>query len=80
MKDLAQKGKASRVKAAPAKKSRFSLVPETIGELRKVTWPSRQESIRLSAMVLIVCVIVGLILGGIDYGFTQLVAKVFLGG
>jgi preprotein translocase subunit SecE len=80
MKDRAQKEKTGRVKAGQAKKSRFSFVPETIGELRKVTWPSRQETIRLSAMVLIVCVIVGLILGGIDYGFTQLIAKVFLGG
>jgi len=80
MKDRAQKEKTSRLKAGQAKKSRFSFVPETIGELRKVTWPSRQETIRLSVMVLIVCVIVGLILGGIDYGFTQLVAKVFLGG
>jgi preprotein translocase subunit SecE len=80
MKNRAQKEKTSRAKAGQAKKSRFSFVPETIGELRKVTWPSRQETIRLSAMVLIVCVIVGLILGGIDYGFTQLVARVFLGG
>lgn len=80
MKDRAQKEKTSRVKTGQAKKSRFSFVPETIAELRKVTWPSRQETIRLSAMVLIVCVVVGLILGGIDYGFTQLVAKVFLGG
>lgn len=80
MKDRPPKGKTSRAKAGQAKKSRFSLVPETIGELKKVTWPTRQETIRLSAMVLIVCVIVGLILGGLDYGFTQLVAKVFLGG
>jgi len=80
MKDRPQKGKSSRVKSGQTKKSRFSFIPETIGELRKVTWPSRQETIRLSALVLVVCVIVGLILGGIDYGFTQLVAKVFLGG
>ncbi len=80
MKDRPQKGKSSRVKSGQTKKSRFSFFPDVIGELRKVTWPSRQETIRLSALVLVVCVIVGLILGGIDYGFTQLVAKVFLGG
>lgn len=79
MKSRPDKGKISRGKAGQAKKSRFSFVPDVIGELRKVTWPSRQETIRLSAMVLVVCVIMGLILGGLDYGFTQL-AKVFLGG
>jgi preprotein translocase subunit SecE len=80
MKDHPHKAKSTRLKSGQSKKSRFSFVPDTIGELRKVTWPSRQETIRLSALVLAVCVIVGLILGGIDYGFTQLVAKVFLGG
>ena len=80
MKNRPDKGKVGRGKAGQAKKSRFSLVPDVIGELRKVTWPTRQEVIRLSAMVLVVCVILGLILGGIDYVFTQLVAKVFLGG
>ncbi|TET40500.1 MAG: preprotein translocase subunit SecE [Dehalococcoidia bacterium] len=80
MKNRPDKGKVGRVKAGQAKKSRFSFVPDVIGELKKVTWPTRQETIRLSAMVLVVCVILGLILGGVDYVFTQLVAKVFLGG
>jgi len=35
---------------------------------------------RLTVMVLAVCVVVGLLLGAIDYGFSELVAKVFLGG
>lgn len=80
MKNRPDKGKTSRVKAGQAKKSRFSFVPETIAELRKVAWPTRQEVVRLSAMVLVVCLILGLILGAIDYGFTQLMSKVFLGG
>jgi preprotein translocase subunit SecE len=80
MKNRPQKGKIGQIKAGQAKKSRFSFVPEVIDELKKVTWPTRQELIRLSIIVLIVCLIVGLILGGVDYGFTQLVTKVFLGG
>jgi len=31
-------------------------------------------------MVIVVCAIVGIFLGAIDYGFAELVAKVFLGG
>lgn len=63
-----------------SKKSRFRFVGETIGELKKVVWPTRQEALRLTIMVLAVCLTVGLILGAIDYGFTELLTKVLLGG
>ena len=59
-------------KPAPAKKSRFSFFTETIAELRKAHWPTRQEAVRLSLLVLLVCAVVGGILGGLDYAFTQL--------
>ncbi|MBM4445891.1 MAG: preprotein translocase subunit SecE [Chloroflexi bacterium] len=62
------------------KRSRFAFIGDIIGELRKVTWPSRRDTIRLTIMVLIVCVAVGLFLGALDYGFAELVAKVLLGG
>jgi preprotein translocase subunit SecE len=62
------------------KKGRFSFVTETIAELRKVTWPTRQEAIRLTIMVLIVCLILGVLLGAVDYGFSRLVKGVFLTG
>ncbi len=62
------------------KRSRFAFLGDIIGELRKVVWPSRQETLRLTAMVIGVCIVVGLILGALDYGFAELVAKVFLGG
>lgn len=59
--------------------SRFRFIGETIAELRKVVWLSRREAAYLSVLVLIVSVAAGLILGAIDYGFTDLVEKVFLG-
>jgi preprotein translocase subunit SecE len=31
-------------------------------------------------MVIAVCAVVGILLGAIDYGFSELVARVFLGG
>ena len=45
---------------------------ETIGELRKVSWPSRQEAIRLTQIVLIVIGIMSMILGGLDWIFARL--------
>jgi preprotein translocase subunit SecE len=62
------------------KRSRFSFIGETIAELKKVVWGTKREWAYLTFMVLIVAIIVGLILGGFDYGFTNLVDKLFLGG
>jgi preprotein translocase subunit SecE len=56
----------------------FGFIGEIIGELRKVTWPTRQESIRLTVMVLIICAVIGVILALLDYGFGRLVQDVFL--
>jgi len=64
--------KKPSTKSAPAKKSRFSFFPEVVAELRKAHWPTRQETLRLSIIVLILCAIVGAILGALDLGFTRL--------
>jgi preprotein translocase subunit SecE len=40
---------------------------ETVGELRKVSWPTRAEAIRLTGIVLIVLVVMAIILGGVDW-------------
>lgn len=79
MSTRAGKAKAGTV-AAPTKKSKFSFFGEVIGELKKVRWPTRQETVRLSILVLIVCIVLGAILGGLDYGFAQMAKYLFLGG
>ena len=67
---------------AIAKRStpRFRFIGETIAELKKVVWLSRQELAYLTTLVLIISISVGLVLGAIDYGFSKLVNIVFLGG
>ncbi len=52
---------------------------EVITELRRVTWPSREEAVRLTIMVLIVSAVVGLFLGGVDYVFNFLMTEFILG-
>lgn len=66
---------------APTKKrlSIFRFIGEIIAELKKVTWLSRREAAYLTALVLIVAATVGIILGAIDYGFSSLVDKLFIG-
>lgn len=36
-------------------------------ELRKVSWPSREATIRYTVIVVVSSVVVGFIIGGIDY-------------
>ena len=60
--------------------SRFRFIGDIIAELKKVVWLSRREAIYLTGLVLIVAVATGVVLGGIDFGFTQLIEKLFLGG
>ncbi len=81
-KDLqpAAKAKKAQVQVTQPKKRRFTFFTDVIGELRKVVWPTRQETIRLTAIVIGICLFMALLLGSLDYGFSELVAKVFLGG
>jgi preprotein translocase subunit SecE len=74
------KAKKPQAQAAQPKKRRFAFFSDIVGELRKVVWPTRQETIRLTLIVIGLCVVMGVILGAVDYGFSELVAKVFLGG
>ncbi len=52
---------------APAK-----FFSEVSAELRKVTWPSREETIRLTAAVIIISLAVGLFVGGLDILFVNI--------
>ena len=70
----------SQAQILKPKRSRLAFIRDIIDELRKVTWPTRREAVRLTIMVIVVCVVVGIFLGALDYGFAELVAKVFLGG
>jgi preprotein translocase subunit SecE len=47
---------------------------DTRAELAKVTWPTREEGIRLTTVVLIVTTISAIVLFGIDSVFSLLVA------
>jgi preprotein translocase SecE subunit len=57
----------------------FNYIGEIINELKKVVWLTKREAAYLSILVLIVSVAAGLVLGALDYGFTDLVDKIFLG-
>lgn len=49
----------------------MSYLSEVRGELRKVTWPKKQQVIRLTLVVFIISAIVAGYVGGLDYILTK---------
>ena len=45
-------------------------------ELTKVTWPTRDEVIKLTITVFIIATVLGVYVGGLDYLFTTLLTKI----
>lgn len=50
---------------------------ETIGELRKVSWPTTDDAWRLTKIVIITMVLMSALLGVLDYVFSRLVGLIF---
>jgi len=78
----AGKGKSRRQssrKQPPRKQqNRIQLfIRETIGELRKVTWPTRKEAQNLTIVVLIVIFAMSTFLGILDAIYSQFFALLF---
>ena len=46
---------------------------ETIGELRKVTWPTKEEALKMTKIVIAVVIITAVFLGVVDFIFSRLV-------
>ena len=53
-------------------KNTFGFLSEVKTEVSKVTWPKRDDVIKLTLIVVVVSVVVGAYLGGLDYLFTKL--------
>jgi preprotein translocase subunit SecE len=72
--------KEKKVARAPVKENFFTrladsvrkYIRETIGELRKVTWPTRKEATNLTYIVLMVITATTIFLWALDLIYTQL--------
>jgi len=56
----------------------WQFVQSSRAELRKVVWPSRQETANLTVVVLVVAIAVGIFLGAIDFGLNRVVEETLL--
>ena len=52
-------------------------INETMGELRKVSWPTRKEATNLTIIVIVVTVGMGLFLGLFDFIYSKVFALLF---
>lgn len=68
-------GAARRVGGAVARRA-FSarMIGEVVGELRRVTWPTKEETLRLTVIVIAVSVAIGAFLGLVDLGFARIMS------
>ena len=77
---MAEKKKSKKKKIATRKKKGNAIVRlwrETIGELRKVSWPTPQEAWRLTRIVIIVMVFMSFLLGIFDFLFSKLIGILY---
>lgn len=49
-----------------------TIVRDVIDELRKVTWPTREETIKLTMIVIVISLLIGAYIGIIDVLLTKL--------
>jgi preprotein translocase subunit SecE len=52
-----------------------AFLQETVAELRKSVWPSREETARLTAVVIVLAVAIGFFLGGLDRLFSEVLTR-----
>ncbi len=55
-----------------------SFLQESKQELNRVNWPSREETIRLTLVVILLSLLVAAYLGALDYAFAYLLEMLLL--
>jgi len=48
---------------------------DTVSELKQISWPTREQTLKLTLIVIAVSILVALYIGALDYTFTSLLAK-----
>ena len=51
-------------------------IREVHAEFRKVTWPSRQELVNSTVVVIVVTVVLAFFLGGVDVALARIVERI----
>ena len=79
--ELSEDGTPATKRRQPAQQNRpreprtnpRQFVREVVAELRKVSWPTRPETVKMSIIVLIFLVFMTLIIFGLDFVFSRVI-------
>ena len=47
-------------------------IKSSIEELRRVTWPTKNQAIRLTIIVFVFCILMAIVIGALDFGLNEL--------
>ena len=70
----------AKAPGAPTKKERTKprqFVKEVMAELKKVAWPTRQEVVAYSIVVLVSVIVIATLIFAMDYVFTRAILELF---
>jgi preprotein translocase subunit SecE len=76
-----QQTRGARPPSQPKRRLRLAQprwLEDITSELKKVSWPTRDETVYLTTVVIIVALSVGVLLGGIDIFFNWLIDRILL--
>jgi preprotein translocase subunit SecE len=79
-KDPAKKGKSMSVNSSERLGffSRMALfLRQVMFELKKVVWPTKEQMVTYTAVVVVFVIIMGLIIAALDFAFVQIVLFIF---
>ena len=68
---VSTRGARSIAPGAGGRISPVTFLKETVSELRKSVWPSREETTRLTMVVIALAIAAGFFLGGLDRIFAE---------
>ena len=71
---IEKEAKQKPVKAKKEKKKRSNPIKDMVHELKKVTWPSRQELKNYSIGVFVFVIVMAIVTGVMDYGVSRLLS------
>ena len=54
----------------------ITFLRETFSELQKSVWPSREETARLTMVVIVLAIVAGFFLGGLDRVFAETFSRI----
>lgn len=54
-----------------------NFVREVVAELKKVTWPTRKDTVKLTSVVIAISILVGAFIGGLDFVLLKITSFFF---